>query len=382
MALLRGQDFYKVANLTLYHWDDPLIVFPGMTLYFIPFSWLSLPISKVLYYIATLAATLFTYVWIFKLTGLLKDINFKKPDLYALLFFACMFCYFNSSPVLTCLRHGQSPTWTALGFVLFFTFTSKYGQAVVFGLLALMKYSMVPLFGLALFFKKHFFVCLSAFGLFIILAVYPLYMGYNVFQIYQRYIEVTSENVTSGFNSFAVSGYNMLQIEFFKLKSLNMIGKAIFACLALWVIFKERKNRNIGLNLLFFLMCCTMLLSYHRLYDANLIMLLLLVKMNFLIRKQDWNNASICGLFLFFFIIPLSWIFQTSDYLGSHSLLSQIFYTCSYEQFKHLIPIPAWVMILLTLYSYYLYKATEDDWTFKFDLQKRRKDVKNAETNS
>jgi hypothetical protein len=136
----------------------------------------------------------------------------------------------------------------------------------------------------------------------------------------------------------------------------------------LFIFWKERKKEGIGLNLLLLVFCFTMLVSYHRLYDNIIVVLLLLVKTNFLVIKKNWINASICGLFLGFYIIPVSWILKFADYLGKNMpWCAKIFYVSPYAQFTTVLPLIAWAQTALGLYLLYLYFKTEDDYTFKLN---------------
>lgn len=367
MALLKGLDCYKVSNLVLHKWDDPLIVYPGMTLYFIPWTFMNVKISTLIYYILTVFITAASFVFIFKITGLLQKINFRNPDKYTFLFFISGVLFLNSSPVMMCLRHGQSPTWIILGILLFFYFKNPYAKTLTFGMVALMKYSMITILAPLLFVKRYYAICIYAFVIFATLSLYLVFCGFDPIQYYFHYIQVLTENIDRGYNSFAISGYNMLQIEFFKNDVLNKSCKLLLAVLTLYILFTERKRTGIGLNLLLLVFCISMLLSYHRFYDAGIIVLLLLVKMNFLFKKKDWLNVSICATFCLFYLIPLDAILQVSNYLGSYSILNKIFYTCTFKkQYLHLLPVLSWSVIALTCYAFYLYKKTEDD--FVFDL--------------
>ncbi|MFA7231472.1 MAG: glycosyltransferase 87 family protein [Victivallaceae bacterium] len=377
MALLKGLDCYKVSNLVLHKWDDPLIVYPGMTLYFIPWTFMNVQISALTYYILTVSVTAASFVFIFKITGLLQKINFRNPDQYTLFFFISGVLFINSSPVMMCLRHGQSPTWIILGILLFFYFENSYAKILTFGLIALMKYSMITILAPLLFVKKYYAICIYAFIVFVALSLYLVFCGFDPIQYYLHYIQVLSENVDSGYNSFAVSGYNMLQIEFFRANYLNIICKLFFAALSVYILFIERKREGIGLNLLLLTFCISMLLCYHRFYDAGIIVLLLLVKMNFLFKKKDWSNLAICSAFCLFYLIPLDAVLHVSNYLGSYAILNKIFYTCTFKkQYLHLLPVLSWSVIALTGYTFYLYKKTDDDFIFDLDFIRKKQSTR------
>ena len=374
MALLKGLDCYEINNLVLHEWDGPLIIYPGMTLYFIPWTFMSIKISSLIYYILTAIGATASCVFIFKITGLLQRIKFKDPDKYTCLFFFSIFLFINSSPVIMCLRHGQSPTWIILGFLLFFYFDNPYAKTLTLGLVALMKYSMITVLAPLLFAKRYYFICIIAFVIFIILSLYLVFCGFDPFQYYIHYVQVLMDSLDNGYNSFAVSGYNMLQIDFFRLDYLNAICKLLLVALTLYILFIERKRDGVGLNLLLLIFCISMLVSYHRLYDAGIIVLLLLVKINFLLRKRDWINIAVCSGFCLFYVAPLDVVFQISDHFGSYPMLSKIFHTCSFKkQYSHLLPLPSWSIIALAGYAFYLYKKTEDDFIFDLNFMHKNR---------
>ncbi len=365
-ALCRGQDFYAVENMPYYEWTDPIIVFPGMLLFYIPFTFMDIETARMIHFIASMVAVGFIYVWIYRLSGLLDRLNFKKPDLHTLLFFVGFFLFFNSSPVLMTLRHGQQPVWIMLALLLFFTFSNRYGRTTLFGLSTILKYSMYSLFAPALWIKKQYYICLSAFVLFVVLCCYPVLFGYNLIDLYRQYVDVMVKVVGKGFCSFKISGYNMLQIDFFQMSWLNSLGKLLFAGIFCPILWKEWKKEHIGLNFILVLLCFTMLLSYHRLYDNLPIMLLLIVKTHFLVYRKDWLNVCICSVFLLFYLIPLSMIFMVSNAVGSAlPALNHYILLTRFAPYEHLLPIPSISQIILTIYAYYLYIKTPEEFVFK-----------------
>ncbi|MEI8247529.1 MAG: glycosyltransferase 87 family protein [Lentisphaerota bacterium] len=377
MALLKGLDCYEISNLFLHEWDGPLIIYPGMTLYFIPWTFISVKISSVIYYALTISVTVVNFVLIFKITGLLRQIKFKHPDKYTCLFFLSGFLFINSSPVIMCLRHGQSPTWTILGILLFFCFTKPHSKTLMLGLVALMKYSMITTFAPLLFAKRYYSICIAAFAIFSFLSFYLVFCGFDPLVYYIHYVNVLMKSIDNGYNSFNVSGYNMLQIDFFRIDCLNWICKLLLIALALYIFFIERRRDGIGLNLLLLIFCISMLISYHRLYDAGIIILLLLVKINFLFRRKDWIHFAGCAFFGLLYLVPLDVMFKISNYLGAYPVVSRIFHTCSFKgQYLHLLPLPSWSIIALACYAFYLYKKTDDDFIFDLNFKIKNRGAK------
>jgi len=372
-AAVRGQDFFDVKNLVFYEWEESLMVLPGLLIFYIPYMLFDIHSARLLYFLLSLTASIFVYVWIFKLSGLLKKVNFRNPNLNTLMFFAGAFIFLNSSPQLMCQRNGQVGIWVLLLLLLFFTTQNRYLRAILFGLGTVFKYSMMTFFAPLLFLKKQYYICFAAFVVFLLVCMWPALAGYNLIDLYLRYIDVIRNTIGGGCNSYELAGHDMLQFGYFRITLVNIIGKVFFAAIMLFIFWRERKKEGIGLNLLLLVFCFTMLVSYHRLYDNIIVVLLLLLKTNFLITKKNWMNVSICGIFLGFYMIPVSWILKIADYLGNNvPLLSKIFYASPYAQFSAVLPLIAWSQTILGLYVLYLYFYTEDDYTFELEIKTRQ----------
>jgi hypothetical protein len=367
-AAVRGQDFFDVKNLVFYEWEESLMVLPGLLIFYIPYMLFDIHSARLLYFLVSLGASVFVYVWIFKLSGLLKKVDFRNPNLNTLMVFAGGFIFLNSSPQLMCQRNGQVGIWVLFMLLLFFTTQNRYLRAALFGLGTVFKYSMMTFFAPLLFMKKQYFICFAAFAVFLLVCMWPAFAGYNIIDLYLRYIDVIRNTIGGGCNSFELAGHDMLQFGYFRITILNVLGKLFFAAVMLYIFWRERNKEGIGLNLLLLVFCFTMLVSYHRLYDNIIVVLLLLVKTNFLILKKNWPNALICGAFLGFYMIPVSWVLKIADYLGNNvPYLGKIFYASPYAQFSAVLPIIAWSQTALGLYLLYLYFKTEDDYTFKLE---------------
>lgn len=373
-AAWKGLDFYDLNNLAEYYKEidknHPAIAFPGMLLFYIPLAWIDMDIVRPLHYILSILGAMLIFVMGFKITGLLEKVDFKTPNQNTAVFFIAWFLFFNSSPVLMCLRHGQQMIWTTMALLFFFSCRSRYTKTVLFGLSTLLKYSMVTLFAPMLFLKKQYFICIAAFILFVCLALFPVLLGFNPVTLYLQYFDVIKQAMT-GACSFQGSGYNMLQIDFFSIPHLNTIGKLIIAAIILPIMWKERGKEEFSLNLLLLLFCFSMLLSYHRLYDNVIVLLFLLLKAHFLVLKKDWRNVAVCAMFMGFFIIPLSWVLRVSNALGqAFPQLGNIFYLCNFSNLNTLLPIPALVQLALSFYVLYLYFHTDSGYIFKLSTQK------------
>jgi hypothetical protein len=365
-AAMHGKDFYDVNNLIFYDWEESLMVFPGLLLFYIPFMLLDVKVAHFVYYLLSLGASMFSYILLFKITGQLKNISFRKPDLNTFVFLAGIFVFFNSSPQLMCQRNGQAGTWVWLLLLLFFFVKNKYLKSVFFGIATVFKYSIMTFFAPLLFLKKQYFTCIAAFIVFLLIGCWPVLAGYNIFELYARYAEVIINTLSGGCNSYELAGQDLLQFGFFRFQPLNVAGKAFFLCFMIYAALKERNKEGIGLNLLLLTFSLTMLISYHRLYDNIILVMLLILKTNFLVQTKNWKNVIMCCCFLGFYLIPISYIFQISSFLGSNiPVLKEVFYLSDYSTYPSILPVVAFSQIAIGIYTIFLYLKTEDNYIFK-----------------
>lgn len=67
-------------------------------------------------------------------------------------------------------------------------------------------------------------------------------------------------------------------------------------------------------------------------------------------------------------MIPVSWIFMISNYMGGNMVwLQDIFHVSPYAQYLHVLPVIAFSQTFLGLYVLYLYLRTEDDYIFELE---------------
>ncbi|MDD5727482.1 MAG: hypothetical protein PHV59_02860 [Victivallales bacterium] len=367
-AAVRGQDFFDVHNLVFYHWEESLMVLPGLLLFFIPYLLFDIHFARLIYFLLGWGVAGFAYVRLFVIVGLLRKVNFRRPGKEALLFFGGAFLFLNSSPLLMCQRNGQMTVWVLLLLVLFFSVRNRYWRAVFFGLAAVCKYSMLTFFAPLLLIKKQYLICFAAFAVFLLPGLWPALAGHNLFTLYARYAEVIMNTLNGGCNSFPLAGHDLLQFGFFRAEAVNLAGK-LFFLLAMLLIFKKEYGRpGIGLNLLLLVFCLTMLVSYHRLYDNVIVVLLLIIKTNFLINRKSRCRALVCGLFLAYYLVPVSWIFTIANYLGTNiSWLQKEFFISPYSQYAQVLPLIAFSQTALGLWALYLYLKTEEDYIFELE---------------
>lgn len=383
-------DPYIMENLTYTHskWKYPLIIFPGIVFFYLPLLMLSVFSGKIMSWALhmndesgllmfnlfagriidvslNLIAPFVLFYLFFNKAGLLEWRNFKRPDNKTFLLSLLGFLFLNSSPVIMTTRHGQITMFFSIFLLLTIYAKHRWSRTLFFGIAAGMKYSMITIFAPALFLKRHYLTCILAFGIFMFIAVSPAFFGNSLVQIYGRYLEVLQGDISSGFNNYAASGYNMLQLEFFKISGLNSAAKLLCLLAALYIIFRDRRSNSFGMNFLFVIMCLSMLLCYHRLYDIPLIMLCLIANLYLFIVKKDFKNIIISLFFVGFFIAPLSAIIAVAERVGTIPCMSKIFIMCQYYQdVLPVFPLTAIVFLLLTGYALYLYFRRPEDIVF------------------
>ncbi len=362
LAVLRNLDPYCLENMVLRKWDDLLIIFPGITFFYFPLIFFGTYVSKFIDLGINFSLSAYVFYLFFAKTAILGEINFRRPTLNMLFFVLLGAIYLNSSPIMMTFRHGQITVFCTFFLLLTIFSKNKLCQVIFFGLTAGYKYSMLTLFAPAFFLKKNYLVSILAFIIFLMIAIFPLYLGNDIIFIYKRYFEVLREDLHSGFNNYATSGYNMLQFEFFRCNYINTIGKIVILLTAAYIMFRERKTTTLGLNYLFTLSCLTMLISYHRLYDLSLVVLLLYGFVALLLSTRQWIKAGLAVAFSLYFIVPFSLICSISEALAEIPGIGEIVYISKYYKID-VFPFSAVMFLLLTVYSLYLYFFNKFDIT-------------------
>jgi hypothetical protein len=360
VAVWKNLDPYNLDNLILRKWDDLLIIFPGISFFYFPFLGLGTHLGKFVDLGLNIVMCCFVFFYFLKNTGLLDGISFRQPTLNTFGVILLGAVYLNSSPMMMTFRHGQITLFCTL-FMLLTLFTkNKFGKIIFFGLAAGYKYSMLTLFAPAFFLKKNYLVSILAFVLFLLIAIFPLYLGNDIIHLYQRYFEVLQEDIQHGFNNYAKSGYNMLQIEFFRCNYINHAGKLATLLLVIYIMFRERKTTTFGMNYLFVLSCLTMLLSYHRLYDLSFVLLILHAYVFLLLRTRQWFKLVIASAFIGYFMLPFSAIIDFSIELSKIPGIEDFVYISKYYKVQ-VFPLSAVMFLFLSVYSVYLYFSNKDD---------------------
>jgi hypothetical protein len=371
MAICHNLDPYNLKNLKLTGWDCPPIIFPGIFLFFSPFISLNLDAAKIIHLsLSIIAACCLVYLF-FRKARMLDNFDYKKPDMKALLILFMAFIFLNSTPVMMTFRLGQNTIFLTLLLVLCLFCQNKWCRIILFSLAAITKYTMLTLLAPALFLKKNYLFCIVSFLVFLLFAISPALCGHNIIKLYSNYAGLVQQYVSTGFNTYAESGYSMLNMGFFKLNIINILGKLLFGLLAAYIIFRSRLKNSFGMNFLLAVMCITMLLSYHRLHDIHLIMLILLAEFDFFLLNKDKINMLISAIFIIFFAVPFSLVISISHLITKLPHIGDFFQICHYAiKDIDVFPLSAVVFLLLTIYSLYLYFFKKEEVIFELNESK------------
>lgn len=362
MNLLLGNDPYDLKNSLFRQWEEPPIPFPGymliyaapsLLLYCLPFTHaLVLALHLLLQFLVLSTVCL----WTGQRLGWLRtwsDIMAPGPRQLGMSFLFCIIC--NSSPVLMALRHGQSAILIAgaILYTVWYQGKASVMPPILFGIAAVLKYSMVPFLGFLFLVKRKIKLCLWGAAVFFFFAASPLLTGNNLVGLYRQYVDILKMSMQKGsFNSYALSGYNMIHIGFFKLDVMNKLLIAFFLFLFILVLFRACKNSRLRDETVFFVLCVTMLPTYHRFYDLTVVVpFVCLVTCQALQAKRP--RMAIPGLAIIgYVLLPMSLLNNLSGKIGPYC--EKIIYTSSSMGVTNIFPLQAIVMIFITCWAFCL----------------------------
>jgi hypothetical protein len=254
-----------------------------------------------------------------------------------------------------CLRHGQSAALVSLCVLAAFLPWPLWSRAVLFGVGAALKYSMLTLLAPALFARGAVLLCVAGFAVFAAAGLSPILFGNDLVGLYQQYLRELGSQTGSGFNTFAVSGYNMLQLDCVASPTLRALAKVATLATAVAVAAVGlRRSSGFGLHLLLFLASATMLLSYHRLYDLVLPLALLLAAGNEFLRLGRHGHAAVVGMFAVFLLAPESMVYRAGDLIGGALGGGGMVQLCAFRGFAHIFPLYPCMATALSFYALWL----------------------------
>lgn len=318
---------------------------------------------------------LLNIVTVFFLTGLtlVKACGYEWNDLWKpgrkqFLYSLCCFCFFSSSNAMNTWRLGQiSIILTLCLYGMLWGPALRFLQTFLFAFVAVTKYSVLPVFAPLLFFKGHWKLCISAFSLFVLLSISPVFCGNDLKEVYLGYFEATKVLFQPGHcNNFAGSPM-MSQLGFFRSSGINTFLKIVFICPALWLFWRERKTRYVSDTMLMLAFSLTMLISYHSIQDMSFFFPLFFIRLFAFFKEKKWLFFGITAMFVLFLVVPGNLFMKISSAIGgipgagSFIILAEKPYG---QPFHHVFPLLPFYSLALFFWSLYLYLRVEEPYRF------------------
>ena len=384
-ALFEGNnpfpDHFEVLFCKTHEGGIVPIVYPGQMLLFVIPSYLWSRNLQIVYYSLNVAIVFF-------LIGLafVKAIGWQWRDLWTpgkRQFFYALFCTlcFSSSSFKETFLWGQTPI--ILTFCFYFMFwgpVSFWLRTFLFAVMALVKYSILPVVAPLLFFKGHWKLCIAAFSVFVFFSISPVFCGNDLMDVYTEYSKAVQTIIQPGhINHFDTGGTTMCNLDFFKNAFINFFLKTVVFGVILWLFWRERKNQFLSDTMLLLAFCLTMLISYHRSYDLVLVYPLFLIRFCDFIKKKQWLLFGIMLLFPLFLSIPNRFSHLVSALIGRIPGVGSIVYLEKPFEDPH-FPIMPFFTIALTLWSLYLYLHVEEPYRFELPMPKKKPPVQEPDT--
>ncbi len=287
----------------------------------------------------------------------------RKQLIYAL---SCSLAFYSCS-FKESLRWGQIPIVLAICFYcMFWGPVSFCLRTVLFALIALLKYSVLPVVAPLLFLKGHWKLCLAAFSVFLFFTISPVFCGNDLVELYTEYSNAVQLILLPGhLNHYDRVPDGMCHFAFFKIGFINYFLRALAVCVILWLFWRERKTPYLSDTLLLSAFCLTMLVSYHRIYDLVLAYPLFVIRLYDFAGKKQWSLFGITLLFPLFLCLPSSWLFVDIPACFGHiPRADSIVYLCYRIKGLSLFPIMPFFMTALTFWSLYLYFHVKEPYRF------------------
>jgi len=367
-AIALGVNPYDLKNLTAYDWAEAPIVYPGYVTMFWLLTQLPIKTASQVFLLINVILCGWLMAAVFFRTGLMTRRSWLRPDRAQVLFMVSCACLFFSSPCMAALRHGQSSIIIAACLLWVVWPGRAWSGGLVLALAAVLKYTMLPLLVLALLVKRRWLACLISLVIFVLLSLAPLLFGHNPVQLYTSYVQELTKQTGTGFNTFAVSGYNMVTLDFLQSKTAATAVKILFLLIAVWAIWHERKDRGFGLNFLLLLCCVSMLVVYNRLYNMVFIEVLLLVKINLCLMRGNYWSVPVPSCFILVLLMPLSMVLRSANELGEIAMDNSMVHLSSYGDMTTIFPTLSLLMLAITLYAAAEYTSRRDDYHFAAEL--------------
>lgn len=326
VLLKEGLNPYSVEDFKLHetrNFPDSVlpIVFPTLSVLFYPFTLFSIDTALLLFFFLNIML-----LWVMFLWG--WEGFYNKRCAFSFLILA------NSLPTTLSLGMGQVSILVAF-FLAFIFFKNKW-KGLLLGIATAIKYSLTPLYVFIIPYRSM----IMAGAVFLGIAFLPYLFGHDLKELYGNYLVMMQEAFTSGENLYQNGGgYNMVNLDFFVNPTLNWLCKLPFI-----IGFFYRRSLLAASTV-------TLLVTYHRIYDAVFIVLLLILLVNRFYTEKRWGHVTVISTFLLYFSLPQGILLPLLNDLGSLFREQSWIYLGSFQEYLTIFPLPAFVMVLLASYS-------------------------------
>lgn len=293
---------------------------PHQILCYAPF--LNYQQAKTLFFIVNGIVLFCLPILLIKKTNFFGDINLKAPrnkDLF-LVFLALLLL--NSSAVVFSMRMGQLIIVQVFClYYAFFVSKSRWSKAPLIAFSTIIKYSNLPLFYLWLAIKKDFKTIFASLGLIALANAVPILWHDYTFQgVFFPYVEsiLNIYFIPGGVSEVNINPFYLIGVgEVFQHAGVARILKLALAAIMVHTLYKEYKNPSdkITIDGFFNLSMVTILIIYHRLYEALFILPILCVYLYNAYLNGKWKPFFVYGFFLSLLVIPFSIFFAASPYV-------------------------------------------------------------------
>lgn len=346
-ALRLGVDPYTLENLP--HVQSVPVVLPFQAVLLVPWTYLPHWWASQIFFWCNLVAVTVLWHYLWKLYSGVPSASFSRKYWLGFLVFV------NLAPVIAGLGLRQLSISVSLLILVALYSESVTISGLSLAVASVLKLSMTPLFGVLMLFTRRFRECALATVIFGAFAVAPVLFGHSLSQLYSDYAKVHSD-LMSGYNQFGGSnGFTMVNAGIFKWGPANQLVKVFALVLFALVLRRQRAGKYIDAIAVLAVISATMLLVYHRAHDFPIGLGIILAWLLSPDNSQSRFHRVFCAGVVLFFFIP--WTIQAvgAEFLGT--LMKEnafIWLTSDWRHVPNLVPLAAIVMLLISVYSFYL----------------------------
>jgi hypothetical protein len=339
-AMLRGGNPFILSNLRVWNWAEAPICYPGAAPVFLPFMGFGIETAKYVFLALNILAGISLMLIVMSRFGFWENTRGQMEKLRSgkTLPLILLMIFLSSAPFIACLRHGQIGVFASILICLILLYSNRISGGIMLGLTAMMKYSLITITGPALLFRKNgIAVCVLGFGIFLLAGLFPLISGGKLAETYRSYFNELHSQTSSGFNTYAESGYNMLHADLIAAAPVRSAIKLAVLAATFLVIFRTRR-KELGISEMLLVSSATMIISYHRLYDLVLVLPFLLIGIPYYWRKGGFSVSVAMTLFVLALMIPENTMYKIGSVLGGIATDNGIFQLSRFRNFPHILP--------------------------------------------